>query len=307
MVEPGYLDRPNAASTDDEGTSVAWGCSLGKVAAGAGLTSPAVPPRRLRWRIDGGLTIETVAGIHARLLGELQPGLRFTLGLDLAHIECFDAAGLQLLLAIERTLGSGLTVENPPPEVAEILCWTPMGAHCTSTGGAAERRPTGNSLAVRNPARDALASDNDWLIGVDSWHLSLRFDDSAFRADMEPLAAIRSLAALGALVHVNVVDDRVPALGQLNPTACYIGFELDLRTDIDAERVRTAIDALGKHAWARAIAPAASVDEYVALIHVLPEGSLRASRLLLASGVLTPGELTMGLRGRVRAPIERDM
>ncbi len=173
MVQPGYLDLPTAARTDDECTSVAWGSSFCKVPAGAGLTSPAVPPRSLRWRIDGGLTIETVAGIHARLLGELQPGRRFTLGLDLAHIERFDAAGLQLLLSIERTLGSGLTVENPPPEVAEILCWTPMGAHCTSTGGASERRPTGISLAVRNPARDALASDTDWLIGVGSRHLSL--------------------------------------------------------------------------------------------------------------------------------------
>lgn len=95
------------------------------------------------------------------------------LALDLAHIECFDAAGLQLLLSIERTLGSGLTVENPSPEVAGILYWTPEGAHCTSAGDAAERRPTGISLAVRNPARDALASDTDWLIGVGSRHLSL--------------------------------------------------------------------------------------------------------------------------------------
>jgi hypothetical protein len=306
MVQHGYLDLTNAARTDDEGTSVGWGSSFGKMAIGAGLASPAVPPRSLRWRIDGGLTIKSVAGIHARLLGELWPGRQLTLALDLAHIEYFDAAGLQLLLSIERTLGSGFTVENPPPEVAGILSWTPVGAHCTSVGAAAERRPAGISLAARNPVRDGHASDNDWLIGVDSWHLSLRFDDSAFRADVEPLAAIRSLAALGALVHVDVVDDRVPALGQLDPTACCIGFELDLRTDFDAERVRSAIDALGKHAWAHAIAPAASVDEYVALIHVLPEGSLRVSSLLLASGVLTPGELKMGLRGRVRAPIEQD-
>ncbi len=269
---------------------------MGGVGPGAGLTPRAGRLNSLRWRIEGGLTIETVAGIRTRLLGELSRGQRCTLHLDLAQVGGFDAAGLQLLLATERTLGSGFTVENPPNEVAEILYWTPVGLRNPSTDGEVGSGPCGTSLDVRPRTQDALASGNDWLIGVDTWHLSLRFDDSAFRAEVEPLAAIRKLAELGSLVHVNIVDDRVPTLGQLNPTACCIGFEVDLRTDLDSECVRRAIDAFGKHARTCAIAPAASVDEYVALIHRLPEGSLRASRLLLASGVLTPGELNMGLR-----------
>lgn len=250
----------------------------------------------LRWRVEGGLDFETVSGIQRHALTELPLHRRFALVLDLSQVDSFDAAGLQLLLSIERTLGTPITIEHPAPVVAALLPWETCevtGAPASDTGFAI----TGSEHRSRESRRHA----GDWLIGLDSWHLSLRFDEDAFRHGFDPLAAVCSLRTLGALINASVVDDRVPTLPLLNPVACRLGFELDLRTDLDADEVRSAIDALGKHAWVRAIAPAASIDEYVTLIHTMPEGAVRATRLLLASGVITPHELENGLRTLVQS------
>lgn len=269
--------------------------SSGAAEAGAPRAG-AAPLPTLRWRVEGGLDLRTVKGIQRHALVELPLHRRFALVLDLSQVDAFDAAGLQLLLSLQRTLGTPVTIEHLAPIVSALLPWETSGAVRTF-----ENQGSFVIAGSEQGSRSSRTQAGDWLIGLDSWHLSLRFDEDAFRHGFDPLAAVCSLRALGALISASVVDDRVPTLALLDPVACRLGFELDLRTDLDADRVRSAIDALGKHAWVRAIAPAASIDEYVALIYALPEGAVRATRLLLASGVITPQELEHGLRTRVPA------
>jgi hypothetical protein len=262
--------------------------------AGAWPRSGAIPAR-LRWRIEGALTAGSVAGCRARLLDELPLGRPFIFVLDLGRVDDFDAAGLQLLLSIARTPGASLRVDNPSRLLAPILSWTPIRTRWTlgaSRDAACDSMPAYGGNRMDAPPAPA----DDWLIGVDTWHFSLRFDDEAFRAGVEPLAAVRALAGLGSVIHGAVVCDRVPALDRFDSGTCRLGFEIELRTDRDPADVARSIAALGAHVWVRAVAPAAGIEEYIRLIRLLPEGELRASRLLVASGALTPRELEAGLR-----------
>ncbi|MBL8327459.1 MAG: chemotaxis protein CheA [Rubrivivax sp.] len=73
-----------------------------------------------------------------------------------------------------------------------------------------------------------------------AWHLSLRFGPDALRDGMDPLAFLRYLRTIGEVWHVQTLTESVPALEQMEPEACYLGFELRLKS----ERTRQEIESV---------------------------------------------------------------
>ncbi|MFW5824531.1 MAG: Hpt domain-containing protein, partial [Marinobacter sp.] len=70
------------------------------------------------------------------------------------------------------------------------------------------------------------------------WHIGMRIQPDALRHGMDPLGFIRFLGTLGELVSVRTIESALPGLDQLDPEACYLGFDVELRTPAD----RTAIE-----------------------------------------------------------------
>ena len=76
--------------------------------------------------------------------------------------------------------------------------------------------------------------------GNGHWHLSLRFGSEVLRNGMDPLSFLRYLSTLGELVEVRTLGDRLPALAEIDPEACYLDFEIEFRSEAD----RAVIDGV---------------------------------------------------------------
>ncbi|MCI2244019.1 chemotaxis protein CheA [Xanthomonas sp. PPL568] len=63
------------------------------------------------------------------------------------------------------------------------------------------------------------------------WRISLQLFADALRFGNSPLHLIRCLRSLGTLEAVRTHHARVPALPELDPEACYLGFDILLRSD----------------------------------------------------------------------------
>ncbi len=88
------------------------------------------------------------------------------------------------------------------------------------------------------PAQAAAAAPAEHGNGY--WHLSLRFGPEVLRNGMDPLSFLRYLSTLGELVQITTLGERLPALAEMDPEACYLGFEIDLHSDAD----RASIDGV---------------------------------------------------------------
>ncbi len=67
--------------------------------------------------------------------------------------------------------------------------------------------------------------------GSENWFLSIRVHEDALRHGMDPLSFIRYLSNLGELVRVSVLPQGLPPLKDADPEVCFLGFEIELRTE----------------------------------------------------------------------------
>jgi len=124
-----------------------------------------------------------------------------------------------------------------------------------------------------------------------AWHLSLRLSPEVLRNGLDPLGFIRYLDTLGEVQHLTLIDDALPALTEMDPEACYVGFEIRLDTAATREQILAVFEFMREDCTLRLVAPDAQVREYVQLIEELPEGRDRLGEILVASGALTRDEL----------------
>ncbi|HEH9401657.1 TPA: chemotaxis protein CheA [Aeromonas sobria] len=75
-----------------------------------------------------------------------------------------------------------------------------------------------------------------------AWHLSLRFYPALYQDGFDLLAFIRYLANLGEIVYIEPVWHEWPPLQLLDPTECFLGYEITLRSAQSPERIRSTFD-----------------------------------------------------------------
>ncbi len=113
---------------------------------------------------------------------------------------------------------------------------------------------------------------------------------------MDPLGFIRYLGKLGELVHVEPVADALPVPADYDPEACYLGFEIAFRGDVDKKTIEDVFEFVRDDCELRILPPRSQLSEYMRLISELPEDEARLGELLVACGALTPNELERGLK-----------
>ncbi|UOK40486.1 chemotaxis protein CheA [Pseudomonas palleroniana] len=74
------------------------------------------------------------------------------------------------------------------------------------------------------------------------WHISLRFGAEVFRNGMDPLSFLRYLATLGQLLQVTPLTERIPPVDAWDPESCYLGFEIDLRSNASHATLNEVFD-----------------------------------------------------------------
>jgi len=129
-----------------------------------------------------------------------------------------------------------------------------------------------------------------------TWHLSFRPSRETLRNGVDLVELIRQVATLGEIVHLEVVDDHLPLLSQLDPAEMWLGFEIQLASNADRQRIEEVFEVLPEGSVVRILPPNARIGEYLGMLATLPESTDRLGELLVECKALTPRELERVLR-----------
>ena len=155
---------------------------------------------------------------------------------------------------------------------------------------------TGGAPATATDASDSSEEDsNPAAVNTDSWHISVRFGPHVLRGGMDPLSFIRYLASLGEIQALETVPDAMPAVAEMDPESCYLGFEIRLQTRASKADIERVFDFCRDDCDLRILPPNSKLAEYVKLIRELPEDDMRLGEMLVRCGALTQSELDEGL------------
>ena len=193
-------------------------------------------------------------------------------------LDCRDYIGL-LIDAVERNDDAN---DPDPHQRASLLDQlnTYLGHPHTTTGIAATVQA------------DPLERDSDALnVGNNYWHLSLRFSPDVLRNGMDPLSFLRYLGRLGEIIYIYTITDNLPAAAEMDAESCYLGFEIEFASEADKATIEGVFDFVRDESKIRILPPRAHIEDFIELIHALPESPRRLGEILLACGSITVAEL----------------
>lgn len=136
---------------------------------------------------------------------------------------------------------------------------------------------------------------------TDNWHLSLRFGREVLRNGMDPVAFIRYLGTFGRIVSIVTLTDAIPPADAMDPEDCYLGFEINYRSDADKARIESAFEFVRDDARIAILPPHSKIGEYLELIRRMSDEEMPLGEILVRCGTLTRGELDSALRAQAAA------
>jgi two-component system chemotaxis sensor kinase CheA len=141
-------------------------------------------------------------------------------------------------------------------------------------------------------------------VASDTWHISLRFGRDVMRGGMDPLSFLSYLPKLGEIVSLTTVTEHIPPPEAMDPESCYLGFEIDFRSEYDKQSIEDVFEFVREDCSIHILPPGSAIGSYVNLIGDLPEDSLKLGEILTRGGALTEGELREALRLQEAAPAQ---
>jgi len=158
-----------------------------------------------------------------------------------------------------------------------------------------EASPTAAETDAETIESDEAAEPTPDQVESDTWHISLRFGPDVLRNGMDPLSFFRYLETVGDIINLTTLDDAMPLAEDMDAESCYLGFEIDLRSDTDKETIEDVFEFVQDDCEIRILPPNTSIAQYAKLIEQLPEENLRIGEILTMSGALTARELQEAL------------
>lgn len=194
----------------------------------------------------------------------------------------------QINAIVTASLGDGVPLEaiqRSDELIVKLKAWIQPSVEATP-----EQAPSLPAENVEN-----VAASGGGTVGSDHWHISLRFAPCVFADGMDPLAFIKYLSTYGDIVHVETVTDALPELDGADPEACYLGFEVALKSQASKQDIESVFDFLGDNATIHIFAPHSRSAEFVNYIEAAAGGAERLGEILMACGTLTARELADAL------------
>ncbi len=165
----------------------------------------------------------------------------------------------------------------------------------TAAGSGAQASRNTNETRVTLPPDAPLHASGGGQVGSDNWHISLRFGTDALRDGMDPLSFLRYLGTLGEIVSITTLADAMPHAPEMDAETCYLGFEIDFKSDADKETIAGVFEFVREGSQIHILPPFSKISEYIELIRSLPENEARLGDILVSTGALTQQELADGL------------
>jgi two-component system, chemotaxis family, sensor kinase CheA len=136
---------------------------------------------------------------------------------------------------------------------------------------------------------------NDKQVANDNWHISLRFGRDVLRMGMDPHSFLRYLQTVGDIISLTTVYDDLPAISEMDPESCYLGFEIDLKSEARKEDIENVFEFVQEDCVIHILPPHSHIGRYIELIKSLPEENFRIGDILTMTGILTKRELEEAL------------
>jgi two-component system chemotaxis sensor kinase CheA len=146
-----------------------------------------------------------------------------------------------------------------------------------------------------------LEASGGGVVNTDAWHISVRFGPGVLRKGMDPLSFLNFLASLGEITSINTLADVMPAAAEMDPEACYLGFEIHFQTRASKAQIEQVFEFVRDECTLYILPPHSKIKEYITLINESPEGPMRLGEILVRSGALTQAELEEGLAVQSRS------
>lgn len=130
----------------------------------------------------------------------------------------------------------------------------------------------------------------------DHWHISLRFGPEVLRNGMDPLSFIRFLGTLGRLDEVLVLPEKLPEPQDMDPEACYLGYEIKLESSATKAAIENAFEFVHDDCDVRILSPHSRTSDYINHLQQEQYGvSARIGEMMVRCGALTQKELNEAL------------
>lgn len=119
---------------------------------------------------------------------------------------------------------------------------------------ASDLEPAGAALLAELGPYQSLSADTDSQSTQDSagssdesglWRIQMQIHTDALRHGMDPLGFIRFLGTLGEPEQVTVLDQALPVLEGFDPEACYLGFDVLLRSSAGRAAIEDVFEFAG--------------------------------------------------------------
>ncbi len=133
----------------------------------------------------------------------------------------------------------------------------------------------------------AMADEAGERSGTDCWHVSVRFGRGVLCQGMEPIAFVRHLASLGTVRHLVTLFDAMPDADDMDPEACYLGFEIALADAPSQAGIEQVFAFVRDDCELLVLPPKSPLTAYFALIASRPEESSRLADILVEAGAFT--------------------
>lgn len=151
-----------------------------------------------------------------------------------------------------------------------------------------------DQASITEQPEENASSEGD--VNSSNWHLSLRFKEDVLRDGMDPLSFIRYMETIGDIEGLTVLSDNLPTAIEMDPESCYLGFEIQLKSEAKKEEIEEIFEFVQEECVIHILPPHSHIEKYIKLINELPEENLKMGELLRLSGALTERELTEALQ-----------
>ena len=188
-------------------------------------------------------------------------------------------------------IAAGDTAENPAltaqgePLLEQLRAY--LGPAATPSGLSASTAAAPADATQRMPGSSA---------AQDHWHISLRFGPEVLRNGMDPLSFIRFLGTLGRIEEVLVLSEKLPEPQDMDPEACYLGYEIELESSATKATIENAFEFVHDDCEVRILPPHSRTSDYIQHIQQEQhEVSVRIGEMMVRCGALTQKELNEAL------------
>jgi two-component system chemotaxis sensor kinase CheA len=168
---------------------------------------------------------------------------------------------------------------------------------------------TPKAVATANPERNVPTAQTEEVqrinastLGVDHWHISVRFGPDVLRNGMDPLSFIRYLGTLGRITALETLTHALPDADHMDPELCYLGFEMAFQTEADKAAIEKVFEFVREDSRVVILPPHSRISEYINLINMQQGESTRLGDMLVRCGTLTAQELDMALNAQSDSP-----